>query len=89
MFKDLQDRIYSPEKFYNVFLKSEQGKLAFNQAYIKYHLPSENALFINDILVAMQDWLFEQLTDDEMHAADTLFASLESDLKILISNSIQ
>lgn len=89
MFKDLQDRIYTPEKFYKVFLKSEQGKVAFTAAYQKNYLPNNVTLFVNDILIAMQDWLFEQLTDDEMNAADTLFVSLEPDLKQLIINSIQ
>lgn len=89
MFKDLQDRIYTPEKFYKVFLKSEQGKVAFTTAYQKNYLPNNVTLFVNDILIAMQDWLFNQLTDDEMNAADTLFVSLEPDLKQLIINSIQ
>lgn len=89
MFKELQDRIYSPEKFYKVFLKSEQGKLAFNNAYKKYQTSHNIDICVNDILIAMQDWLFEQLTDDEMNAADTLFASIEPDLKKLIINSLQ
>lgn len=89
MFKQLQDKIYTPEKFYKVFLKSEQGKLAFDNAYKKYALPGDIQLFVNDIINSMQDWLFEQLTDDEMNAADTLFLSIEPDLKQLIITSVQ
>lgn len=88
MFKELQDKIYSPEKFYKVFLKSEIGKNAFDNAYKKYSLPKEIQQFVNEIIICMQDWLFEQLTDDEMNAADTLFQSIESDLRHMIAQSV-
>lgn len=89
MFKDLQNKIYTPDKFYNLFLQSEEAKKSFDRAYQQFKLPYEIDLFINYIITAMQDWLFEQLTDDEMNAAYTLFSSLESDLRKLIFSSVQ
>jgi len=88
MFKAIQEKIYSPDKFYDVFLASEEGKKSFDIAYQQFNLPKDIELFINYIINAMQDWLFDQLTDDEMNSAYTLFQSLESDLRQLLLLSI-
>lgn len=88
MFKAIQERIYTPDKFYDVFLESEEGKKSFDYAYQQFTLPKDIEAFINYIINSMQDWLFEQLTDDEMNSAYTLFQSLEPDLRQLLLSSI-
>lgn len=88
MFKAIQEKIYTPDKFYDVFLGSEEGKKSFDHAYQQFTLPKDIEAFINYIINSMQDWLFEQLTDDEMNSAYTLFQSLEPDLRQLLLSSI-
>lgn len=88
MFKNLQEKLHTSDTFYDMFLSSETGKKSFDSAYKLFKLPLESELFVNYIINSMQDWLFDQLTDDEMNSAYTLFQSLELDLKKIVLSSI-
>lgn len=88
MFRYLQEKLHTPDQFYDMFLSTETGKKAFDGAYKLFNVPKEIESFINHIINAMQDWLFDQLTDDEMNSAYTFFQSLELELKKLVFSSV-
>lgn len=88
MFRYLLEKLHTADKFYDVFIASDAGKKSFDCAYKLFSLPKDNNLFVLYIINSMQDWLFEQLTDDEMNSAYILFQNLENSLKELVLKSI-
>lgn len=88
MFRILQEKLHTPDKFYDTFLSSDIGKKAFDTAYQLFYIAKDTLSFVNHIINSMQDWLFDQLTDDEMNSAYSWFQTIETDLKKLIFTSI-
>ena len=88
MFRILQEKLHTPDKFYDMFLSTDIGKKSFDAAYQLFGVAKDTVSFVNHVINAMQDWLFDQLTDDEMNAAYSWFQTLEEDLKKLIFSSI-
>lgn len=95
MLRKLQEELKSTEKFYEKFFTSKEGKSALDAVYKRFYPidkqfedTSNLELSIDFIIEEMQNWLFEQLTDDEMDSAYIWFESLESQLRIMIEDGL-
>lgn len=91
MLRKLQEELKTTEDFYTKFFTSKEGKLTLDTIHKKFTPINKNVeidVIIDFVIESMQNWLFEQLTDDQMDSAYVWFDSLEPELREMIEDGL-
>lgn len=91
MLRKLQEELKTTEDFYTRFFQSKDGIVTLDNVHKNFNHIDKNVnidIIIDFIVEAMQNWLFEQLTDDQMDSAYFWFESLEPELRQMIEDGL-